>query len=82
MVLISVGGLANPRIMVQLEGLDKLKKFYDLICIRTRDLPYSMAPKLSTQPCSHMGKGLNYIFWYVCHLVWVQCKKKEANLSP
>jgi hypothetical protein len=40
LVLISVKGLVNPRTMVQLEGLGKLKKkFSDLIMTQTRDLP-------------------------------------------
>jgi hypothetical protein len=38
-VLISLRGLVDPRVIVRLEGLGKLKKSNDLIGIRTRDLP-------------------------------------------
>jgi hypothetical protein len=51
LALISVTGCGNPRAIVQLEGLGKLKEFNQLIGTRNRDLPAcSIAPQPSTLP--------------------------------
>jgi hypothetical protein len=43
--------LTNPRGLVRLEGLGKLKKFYDFIGTLTSDLPaYSIVPQPTTLP--------------------------------
>jgi hypothetical protein len=51
LVLVLVRGWVNRRVMVELEGLSKVKGIRDIIGTRTRDLPAcSMAPQPSTLP--------------------------------
>jgi hypothetical protein len=56
MVLISVRGSVDPRTIVQLEGLGKLKKIH-LIGTRSRDLPArSIVPQPTTLPHAAIHK--------------------------
>jgi hypothetical protein len=54
MILISLRGCVNPRTLVRLEGLDKLKNF-KVTSARSRNLPAcSVALRSSAPPLAHL----------------------------
>jgi hypothetical protein len=58
LVLIPLKGCVDPRDIMWLEGLSQLKKSYDLIGYRTRDLPASsIMPQPTTLPRTHCLKS-------------------------
>jgi hypothetical protein len=85
LVLISIKGWVNPRAIVRLEGLDKLKKKIHLIGTQSRDLPAcSIVPEPTTLPrapffsCIKQNTGRkNYapnvaVLWVARLIPWIQ----------